>query len=109
MPPSSWPLSRLEPAPPAASEDLTARELQVAAAIARGLGNKAIASELGIAPGDGGQARRQHHGQAGLQLPGPDRELGGEPRVLSPLVPGPRGYRAPWLLGPVVTEHGTGR
>ena len=43
-------LEPLEAAAPAASEDLTARELQVAAAIARGLGNKAIASELGIAP-----------------------------------------------------------
>ena len=36
--------------PPSEAQDLTARELQIAAAIARGLGNKAIASELGIAP-----------------------------------------------------------
>ena len=43
-------LEPLEPPTPAAAEELTARELQVAAAIARGLGNKAIASELGIAP-----------------------------------------------------------
>ncbi|MGI9006193.1 MAG: tetratricopeptide repeat protein [Streptosporangiaceae bacterium] len=43
-------LEPVEPVPAAAAEDLTARELQVAAAITRGLGNKAIASELGIAP-----------------------------------------------------------
>ncbi|HEX9066450.1 MAG TPA: tetratricopeptide repeat protein, partial [Streptosporangiaceae bacterium] len=43
----------LEPAGPpsaAAADELTARELQIAAAIARGLGNKAVAAELGIAP-----------------------------------------------------------
>jgi predicted ATPase/DNA-binding CsgD family transcriptional regulator len=39
-----------EPAGPDRADDLTARELQVAAAIARGLGNRAIGSELGIAP-----------------------------------------------------------
>jgi predicted ATPase/DNA-binding CsgD family transcriptional regulator len=43
------PVQLAESAAPSA-EDLTARELEVAAAIARGLGNRAIASELGIAP-----------------------------------------------------------
>ena len=62
--------------------DLTAREVEIAVLITRGLSNKAIADELGISIGDCRPPRRQHHGQARVHVPGADRQLGPGARLL---------------------------
>ena len=55
---------------------LTPREQEVVALLGAGLSNRDIASEAVHQPGDSRPPRRQHPGQARLQLAQPGRRVG---------------------------------